>query len=324
MRKLFNLKEWLTLADTASHLSIVLGEQVTEADILRLGLDGHLRLSVHFVNYAHARCGNVVGPEELVFEELPAELVAAIPNLPPDASGMPIYRTMSLEIDEARYINLGDKITTIQGVWDLPMFGCERLEIENAYQRLTGGPLVTLYNMEVVFVQASDGQVCQLQQRFNDDDFSCISNDLLARLEKHIVEKQVSEEDAVLFRTRLKERNEKALKKRRERSEHENYFPTINFPHGSVIVVRTQALRDFEQSLNEVPVEQEKPLTATERNSMLIVIAALCEYSAIDFKARGAASQIAKFTEEIGAAVSDDTVRRLLNKVPDALESRMK
>ena len=34
--KLFNLKEWLTLDDAAKHLSIVFGEEVTRADILRL------------------------------------------------------------------------------------------------------------------------------------------------------------------------------------------------------------------------------------------------------------------------------------------------
>lgn len=37
MGKRFNLlKEWLTVADAARHLSIVFGEDVTEADVLRL------------------------------------------------------------------------------------------------------------------------------------------------------------------------------------------------------------------------------------------------------------------------------------------------
>jgi hypothetical protein len=67
-----------------------------------------------------------------------------------------------------------------------------------------------------------------------------------------------------------------------------------------------------------------KPLTTTERNTLLTIIAALCNYSAIKPDDRGAASQIAKLTEEIGATVSDDTVRRWLKQIPDALESRMK
>ena len=68
----------------------------------------------------------------------------------------------------------------------------------------------------------------------------------------------------------------------------------------------------------------DKGLTATERNTLLTIIAALCDYSAIKPDDRGAAIQIAKMTEEIGATVSDDTVRRWLKLIPDALTTRMK
>lgn len=44
---LYRLKKWLTVPDAAAHLSIAFGEEVTEADVLRLGLDGHLTLSVN-------------------------------------------------------------------------------------------------------------------------------------------------------------------------------------------------------------------------------------------------------------------------------------
>ena len=55
--KLFKRKEWLTIPETVKHLSIMFGEEVTEADVFRLGLDGHLKLSVNFVNHAHAKRG---------------------------------------------------------------------------------------------------------------------------------------------------------------------------------------------------------------------------------------------------------------------------
>ena len=50
MKKLLKLREWLTVPEAAGHLSILFGEDVTEADVLRLALDGHLTLSVNFVN----------------------------------------------------------------------------------------------------------------------------------------------------------------------------------------------------------------------------------------------------------------------------------
>ena len=55
MAKLFNLKKWLSISETAQHLSIVFGEKVSEADVLRLALDKRLQLSVYFVNGVLAR-----------------------------------------------------------------------------------------------------------------------------------------------------------------------------------------------------------------------------------------------------------------------------
>lgn len=67
-----------------------------------------------------------------------------------------------------------------------------------------------------------------------------------------------------------------------------------------------------------------KEIATSERTSLLTIIAALCDYSAIDYKERGAATKIKELTEEIGVPVSDDTIHRALKKIPDALVSRMK
>jgi hypothetical protein len=74
---------------------------------------------------------------------------------------------------------------------------------------------------------------------------------------------------------------------------------------------------------SETPLP-EKVLKTNERNSLLTVLAAVCEYAGIKFDGRGAAGQIAKMTEEIGAPVTDDTIRAMLAKIPDAVESRKK
>ena len=62
--QLYRLREWLTVPDAAAHLSIAFGEDVTEAEVLRLGLDGHLKLSVNFVNAAKGLFGRVVKREQ--------------------------------------------------------------------------------------------------------------------------------------------------------------------------------------------------------------------------------------------------------------------
>ena len=95
----------------------------------------------------------------------------------------------------------------------------------------------------------------------------------------------------------------KAKERRDAGKDSENYFPAGGLPDDSVIVVRTDALREFEQSINAATESKEKPMTTTERTTLLTIVAALCDYSAID---------------------TDDTIRKILAKIPDALERRMR
>lgn len=324
MGKLLNLKEWLTIADAARHLSIVFGEEVTEADVLRLGLDGHLRLSVNFVNHAIARCGVVVGYEDAEWGEIPADLTAILPNIPDEAKGNLLPYMKSLDIGDERFLNLSDEVTTLRGLWDLPMIGGERLDIENKYQILTGGTSVTLKSLDGAFVEGRDGSVCQLHVGFEDNEYQSGSRVQLKELRQHIFSNDIDGAEADSLLKRNKEKRKGFAKERKNRFPKENYYPAGGLPKDVVLVVRTEALREFEQSVNGVPKESEKPISTTERRTLLTIIAALCDYSAINPGARGAASQIAMLTEDIGAPVSNDTVMRWIKEIPDAVRARMK
>lgn len=330
MGKLFNLKEWLTVADAARHLSIVFGEDVTEADVLRLALDGHLRLSVHFVNNARVRRGQVVGYEDTEWGELPAESVANLPNIPDEAKGKPLPYMKSMNIDGKRFINMEKEVVSIGGVWDLPMIGAEQLDIEHQYQKLTGGPSVTLETLDGAFVEGREGEICQLQEDYDNNEYQAGSKAELKKLTRFFFEmmqlnptkETAAEAEARL--TRYEEDRKEFQEKRKSEPKSEAYYPAGVLPKDSVIVVRTAALRDFEKNLNEDQSKVENTLTTTERKTLLTIVAALCEYSAIDYQGRGAANQIAKLTEEIGAAISDDTVRRWLKRIPETLETGKK
>jgi len=144
LSRLFKLKEWLTLSEAARHLSVICGEEVSDADILRLALDGHLKLSVNFINHAYARCGHVVGIEDVEWGEFPVLLAKGLRNIPDEDKGKPVPYIKSLRIRDELFLNFSEKVTVIDGVWDLPMIGGERLDIEHKYQGLIGGPEVTL------------------------------------------------------------------------------------------------------------------------------------------------------------------------------------
>jgi hypothetical protein len=316
--KLFKLMEWLTLADAAQHLSIMFGEDVREADVLRLALDGHLKLSAHMVNHARALRGKVVPIDE-------AETVEMFEDL---SRGKSIKVIRGLHIREGEILELDKEIVTLVGVWDLPMIGAERLDVEHEYQNQTGGPDVTLLGLDGAFVEGQDGTLFQLQESYDENEYQTGSNAHLRKLNERIARDNVGPSKAQELLDQYKKNRKTFLaeSKANEDSGKDalNYYPAGGLPKDGVLVVRTDALRKLEQSIIGAPASVDKPMTTTERNTLLTIIAALCDYSAIKPGDRGAASQIAKLTEDIAATVTDDTIRKVLAKIPDALEARMK
>ncbi len=217
MSKVFNLKEWVTVADAAKHLSGIFCEDVSEADILRFALDGRLRLSVNLVNHAKGRCGATVGIEDVTWRDFPASLVGP-------ADKPPRSYIKELQISEDRFLRLGDEVVTLTGIWDLPMIGSEELEIEHRYQQLTGGPEVTLTCLDGAFVEGADGQICQLQ-------------------------------DSLAPRGQGKRRPERF------------YFPAGGIPDDSMLVVRTNALREFVLSVTDA-----EPQTSKQHHDVSLVV----------------------------------------------------
>lgn len=345
MGKLFNLKEWLTVADAARHLSIVFGEELSEADVLQLGLDGHLRLSVYFVNGMTVQTGDEVRydettlksayasgqyPKELLWVEYPTHIWMAelYPDWPIDKNAKTTMTLYSPRISEGRFWNPSGEISFIEGVWDLPMIGAEINQIKHLYFQATDGTEVEPQDFnstffEGVFVQKGS-EICQLLELVERNECRYGSLASRARVEKYIAKKQLESDEAQKVWNEFNQARESLLEEIEADDVMKGYEPTKYFPEDAVIVVRPEALRELEQSINGGSKAQEKPMATSERNSLLTIIAALCDYSAIKLKDRGAASQIAKITDEIGASVSQDTVRRVLLKINDALESRMK
>ena len=103
-----------------------------------------------------------------------------------------------------------------------------------------------------------------------------------------------------------------------------SYYLAFGLPLDSVLVVRTKAPIEFEQAISGVQVNIEKPLSATERNTLLVMSAALCKKSNIAPQDRSSASQLARLIDDIGGSVSDETIRKALKQIPDAMARREK
>ena len=69
----------------------------------------------------------------------------------------------------------------------------------------------------------------------------------------------------------------------------------------------------------------EKPLSTNERNTLLVMIAALCRDAKIDYlKPAQAAGKILHTAAVMGLQIGETTIETHLKKIPDALEARMK
>ena len=288
--KLFKLKKWLTVPDAARHLSILFDEEVSEADVLQLALDRHLKLSVNFVNNADAKCGAKFLPfeewekdfrEKISLSELKknpfkgpnGELVFHVPGTngvisceaiedkktQADAWSDISINQFNKAIDVIVYFQkkiskkyggkvppdlstLNEKVITLEGVYDLPFIGSETLDIEHKYQQLTGGPEINGTCLDGAFVETEDGKICQLQERFPDQD-GPLDNDKISPFEQKMIDAGTTTKE------RLAEKKKERAK--RPYNHPDNYYPAGCLPYDSVLVVRTQALIDLHERISQ-------------------------------------------------------------------------
>ena len=319
MGKLFKLREWLTLDEAAAHISNVLGESATVADLYRFALDGYLTLSVDFVNHASARKGKWLKKEQVEFKPIENDLFSG------EKLDIPFSMPANCEVrvSEDDWIFLEKPVVSINGVWDLPMVGAEQLDIEHNYQQLTSGLEVTLTTLDGVFVQQGD-VVCQLQANFDNNEYQKGSKAQQKVMERFFSTNDVAEDEANELRAKYKEDREDYLKSRKNKPIEDNYYPAGGLGEKDfVLVIRTEEVTRFIQSLEDTSV-LDKTLNSKERNSLLVLIGALCKEVNIDPNKRGVAPALVEMTEILGAPLTDDTIRKILKQIEEAVALRNK
>ena len=115
--RLLRPKEWLTVAEAAERLAQDVGTDVSEADIFQNALAQTRRLTLS------SRFPTPVDAVELTKESW-QRIVAGDRDF------------------DATEVLLDFSFTLPDGVYDLPMVGSERYDVEHEYQKRTGGPEV--------------------------------------------------------------------------------------------------------------------------------------------------------------------------------------
>lgn len=280
VRKLLKLKEWVSVADAAQHLTTVSGEEVTEADLLQLALTGDLTISVYFITEVMGqRCLVLPAISKIenvrITEEMRSKLTAPPnKNKPLEADPYAGYRTrIQSTIDKTHYIISPDDIqnpTLIKGVWDLAMIGGETDYVRNKYMTRIGKRKIT------------------------------------PSLDDLLITNQEKDEFYSLLR--------------RERVENKGlcHVAAARMPDDILLAVRTTALLHFQERLladNRQPEDTEKPLHPSERRSVGQIIAALAAMEGLDICSPYSAAEVlraAAATNGLEMPSSDETIVKFL------------
>lgn len=262
-KKLFGLREWLNLSETAQYLSSILGEDVKESDILRLGLDGHLTLSVNFINEVYVRKGEKL----LTFEEwkMSTPLGDSFENDPQYNEALEIIRKQSkktngkmLPTDESF---MQSDVIAIKGIYDLPLVCNERQFIQEKYHLETYNIEVEdNYPMNPSIIADMDGITYQLQERFPENWIQDMRSpkrikETLDRYREQLNADVAGHKKTTKEADQLFLNHKRRLEDKREQFNNE-FFPAKAFPDDCILVVRTAAIHDFiGQLINEKPLK---------------------------------------------------------------------
>ena len=299
MSKLFKLKEWLTVPDAAQHLSGVFGEPVTEADVLRLGLDGHYKLSVRLRTPTHGLIGVVCRRDEarcVVIqrdhdaEEYPVDL--AFSDAPDDQVTAQIVRGLldgslirvihPIDIGRGKFVQMHGKVVPIRGLWALPTTGDHSDDNEELIAKVATSrePHSTAFNG--ILLERSPGIFAQLLWRREHD----LGRPSLARERDHEPKLKPYEDPAY-------------------------YTEAYNLPDDAILVVRTSELANFITRTAEAESGAEPKKESTrEKNTLLKIISVMThqKYSKEITKPYAIAAHLEQKADELGIKVSGDTI----------------
>lgn len=289
MNKVFRLRDWVSLEEAAKQLSAVFQEEVTDIDILSLGLSKKIRLSIRLdtptptqlcrfvtVSEAQADPSPYANLEELLREGEP--FLSAVKN---------VYMPRAFE----------------DSVYIVPQ------------HRSTGGPHDIHSLMDLTMMGDSEWVEVELQRRRGK---SVAPRPFLGA---YVTEPDGFSDDGQLVH---KGRPFKVL----ARSDS-GFVDAYSQPAGSEIVVRPRLVLEFIEAQTAIKKDTDldlKELDTKERNVLLAIIGVLCKGLGHDISLSAHASDVSKkllnLADEQGVGIGQSTIENHLKKVPDAVGRR--
>lgn len=156
-KKIYKLKKWLTLEETAKCLSTELEDEITIADVLQLAIDKELRISVNFPHDWKGKICDVTTNTEKVnqYKEVTG------------LDGKPFKLYEYEKCSETEYIKILPEIYDFKaGVYELKLIGQERLDLEFQMKLENDLPTVDVINLSGFYITDKNGITIERQTHF--------------------------------------------------------------------------------------------------------------------------------------------------------------
>ncbi len=167
MKKLFKLKEWLTLEDAAKRLTTSFEEEISEADCLQLALDRHITISVLLDSSVYVIASEVIKTtqrESLAGFTVSTSDDGAIVHLLDGEQFLPNHQ-LDHEYEDIK--RSGSVFSLPHGIYDLPMVGAEELDVMHTFDLAQGRSPREFVNIEGAFLNAG-GRVLNVLKNYNE------------------------------------------------------------------------------------------------------------------------------------------------------------
>ena len=181
VKKLFKLKEWLTLNEAAKRLTVSFGEEISEVDCLQLALDGHITISILLSDSRYAVKAKIVTTSKReLFSRTITETTSegAFSSLLNDVR---FFTNAELDFEYETIKREGAVVRLRHDIYDLPcpLLGSEELDVMHLFDIKQGRNPREFVNTEGAFV-LSGGELYNIMESFNPLEFKRMNDDVLA------------------------------------------------------------------------------------------------------------------------------------------------
>ena len=168
--------------------------------------------------------------------------------------------------------------------------------------------------------------MCLLQEHFDNNEFVAGSLAELKIIETRISRENIKKKDAENLLNAHHARRKKYLEANESKANPAMYYTAGGLPIDSVLVIRTEAIRDFEEFLRqaETPQKDSESISESERNTVLKLIfgMAAAKYGFNHNSTRNAATgdkagSISADLESLSLNIDSGTVRKYLQEATD-------